>query len=107
MQNTKEWYLEFVDQWMQRPENKWWSFVYWSAMYTWIRESRFTFDELWIYDELVQYVCSISWANYDWVEWLSDDALAEIVDISVLQEFWEQIEDELESSNLFYQIKVA
>lgn len=94
MQENRERFLEFVNQRMARPENKWRSFTYWSAMYTWIREDRFTFEYLWIYDEIVQYVCNISWASYDRVEWLNDNALAEIVDISVLQEFWEEIDAE-------------
>lgn len=91
--DDREWYLEFVDQRMERPENRWSSFTYWSAMYTGIREHRFTFDSLGIDWDLREYVTAQSWANYEWVEWLSDEAIAEIVDISVLQDYGEGIYD--------------
>lgn len=90
----KSWYLEFVDQWMERPENRGHSFTYWSAMYDWIRESRFSFSDLWIDYDIRDYVQNESWAEREWVEYLSDEALAEIVDISVLDEYGRQIQDE-------------
>jgi hypothetical protein len=35
----------------------------------------------------------------DWVENLSDEAVAEIVDISVLDEFWDRLSDEVDEED--------
>ena len=88
-------YIEFVDSWMSRKENVWRSFTYWAAMYDWIKESRFDFDDLWIRDEINQTIQAESNADMDWVENLSDDAVAEILDISELDEYWRYIQEQI------------
>lgn len=92
--SDKSYYLEFVDQWMDRPENKGRSFTYWSAMYDWIKEHRFSFDDLWIDYDVRESIQSSSWASSEWVDYLSDEAIAEILDIAELDEYGRQIQDE-------------
>ncbi len=89
-------FVEFVDTWMSRDENVGSSFTYWRALYDWIRERRFTLDEIWLYDELVDFITAQSGASYDRVEWLSDEAIVEIVDIAVLQDVAESLVDDEE-----------
>lgn len=88
-------YIEFVDGWMSRKENCGRSFTYWNAMYDWIKESRFDFDDLWIRDEINQSIQAESNADMDWVENLSDDAIVEIVDIAELDEYWRYIQEQI------------
>ena len=87
-------FKEFVDMYCSRPENNGKSFTYGCALYDWIRERRFTLDEIWVYDELLSCIAAQSGASYDWLEWLSDDAIVEIVDIAVLQDVAESLVDE-------------
>lgn len=90
-------FKEFVDVYCSRPENNGKSFTYGCALYDGIRERRFTLDEIWVYDELVDFITAQSGASYDRVEWLSDEAIVEIVDIAVLQDVAESlVEDEEE-----------
>ena len=89
-------YIQFVDSRMEREENKWRSFTYWAALYCWIKESRFDFDDLWIRDELECKIINDSWADMEWVQSLSDEAIAEILDISTLDERWRYLQDEVD-----------
>lgn len=93
-------YIEFVDSWMSRKENVWRSFTYWAAMYDWIKESRFDFDDLWIRDEINQAIQAESNADMDWVENLSDDAVVEILDISDLDEYWRYIQEQVNDEDM-------
>lgn len=88
-------YINFIDTWLWRANNNCRSFTYWSAMYDWIKESRFDFDDLWIRDEINQSIQAVSNADMDWVEDLSDDAVAEILDISEMDEYGRQIQEEI------------
>ena len=60
-------------------------------MYDWIKEGRFDLDDLWIRYDMEQDIESESWANSDWVQWLSDEAIVEILDISVLDDYWDKL----------------
>lgn len=93
-------YIEFVDSWMSRKENVGRSFTYGAAMYDWIKESRFDFDDLWIRDEINQAIQAESNADMDWVENLSDDAVAEILDISDLDEYWRYIQEQVNDEDM-------
>lgn len=92
---SKRDYIEYIDSWMSRKENCGRSFTYWNAMYDWIKESRFDFDDLWIRDEINEVIQAQSWADMDWVKDLSDDAVAEILDISDMDEYGRQIQEEI------------
>lgn len=92
-------FIQFVDKWLSRDNNNCHSFSYGSAMYDWIKESRFDFDDLWIRDELNREIQAESGAEMDWIEGLSNDAVAEIVDISVLDEFWDRLSDEVDEED--------
>lgn len=94
MGNEEQWYLEFVEQRAKRPENCGRSFTYGNAMYSFITEWRGSFSWLGIQDRIVENIVAESWASRDWVEWLSDEALAEIVDISELDDYGREINDE-------------
>lgn len=98
-----EWkrYLEFVEQRAKRPENCGRSFTYGNAMYSFITEWRGSFSWLGIQDRIVENIVAESWASYDWVEWLSDEALAEIVDISELDDYGREINDEYQEEILW------
>lgn len=93
-------FIEFVDSWLWRKNNNCRSFTLWSAMYDGVKEGRFDFDDLWIRDELNQSIQAESNADMDWVENLSDDAVAEIVDIAVLDEFWENLQEEVNEEDI-------
>lgn len=93
-------YVVFVDQWLARDNNNCRSFSYGSAMYDWIKESRFDFDDLWIRDEINQSIQAESNADMDWVENLSDDAVIEILDISVLDEYWREIQEQVNDEDI-------
>lgn len=95
MQMGKRDYIEFIDSWMSRKENCGRSFTYWNAMYDWIKESRFDFDDLWIRDEINQSIQAESNADMDWVENLSDDAVAEIMDVAELDEYGRYIQEQI------------
>lgn len=69
-------------------------------MYDGIKEGRFDFDDLWIRDELNQSIQAESNADMDWVENLSDDAVAEIVDIAVLDEFWDNLQEQVNEEDI-------
>lgn len=69
-------------------------------MYDGIKEGRFDFDDLWIRDELNQSIQAESNADMDWVENLSDDAVAEIIDIAVLDEFWDNLQEEVNEEDI-------
>jgi len=93
-------YIEFVDTRMSRKENVGRSFTYGAAMYDWIKESRFDFDDLGIRSEINDSIESESWASRDWVENLSDDAVAEILDISELDEYGRYIQDQVNDEDI-------
>lgn len=99
MNDSREYYVrEFIDEYMDRPENKGWSFTYGRALYTWVVEWRFDLDDLQIRDELEEIIMNDSGANREWVSYLSDEAIVEIVDIAILDELWRQIEEDLNSN---------
>ena len=64
-------------------------------MYDGIREGRFDLDDLDIRYDIVQNIVSESGASEDWVDWLSDDVLIEITDISELDEYGRRIQEEV------------
>ena len=95
MSDYKRDYISFIDTWMWRKENCGRSFTYWNAMYDGIKEWRFDLDDLDIRYDIVQNIVSESEASEDWVDWLSDDVLIEITDIAELDEYWRQIQEEI------------
>lgn len=88
-------YIEYVGERMNKPENKGSSFTMWKALYDFCAGWSWTLYDLGIEDQIDDYITYQSWANRERVEWLSDIAKLEIVDISVLQEIGEQIEDDI------------
>lgn len=92
-------FMEYVDKWLSRDNNNCRSFTYGSALYDWIKESRFDLDDLWIRYDMEQDIESESWANSDWVQWLSDEAIVEILDISVLDDYWDKLSDECDEED--------
>ena len=92
-------FMEYVDKWLSRDNNNCRSFTYGCALYDWIRESRFDLDDLWIRYDMEQDIESESWANSDWVQWLSDEAIVEILDISVLDDYWDKLSDECDEED--------
>ena len=92
-------FMEYVDKWLSRDNNNCRSFTYGSAMYDWIKEGRFDLDDLWIRYDMEQDIESESWANSDWVQWLSDEAIVEILDISVLDDYWDKLSDECDEED--------
>lgn len=92
-------FMEYVDKWLSRDNNNCRSFTYGCALYDWIRESRFDLDDLWIRYDMEQDIESESWANSDWVQWLSDEAIVEILDISVLDDYWDRLSDEVDEED--------
>ena len=95
MSDYKRDYISFIDTWMWRKENCGRSFTYWNAMYDGIKEWRFDLDDLDIRYDIVQNIVSESGASEDWVDWLSDDVLIEITDISELDEYGRRIQEEI------------
>lgn len=92
-------FMNYVDKWLSRDNNNCRSFTYGCALYDWIKESRFDLDDLWIRYDMEQDIESESWANSDWVQWLSDEAIVEILDISVLDEYWDRLSDECDEED--------
>ena len=92
-------FMEYVDKWLSRDNNNCRSFTYGSAMYDGIKEGRFDLDDLWIRYDMEQDIESESWANSDWVQWLSDEAIVEILDISVLDDYWDKLSDECDEED--------
>lgn len=98
---SKKDYIDYMnDLWVQNERNLWKSFSYGSAMYDWIKESRFDFDDLWIRDVINQSIQAESNADMDWVENLSDDAIVEILDISLLDEYWREIQEQVNDEDI-------
>lgn len=92
-------YIEFIDSWMSRKENCWRSFTYWNALYDWVKESRFDLEDLWIRNDLEFYIQEESNADIEWVYWLSDNAIIEIVDISVLDEYGRKVQYDIDEED--------
>lgn len=88
-------FVEFVDIWMSREKNIGKSFTYWCALYDWVREGRFYLDDLDIRYDAEQSIIYASWANEEWVSYLSDEAVVEIIDIAELQELGERIQEQV------------
>lgn len=79
---------------MKKPQNVGKSFTMGCALYDFCRDWNWTLADLGIEDIINEKICEMSWADYDWVEWLNDNAKLEILDISELCELWQMIEDE-------------
>lgn len=95
---TRQDYLEFVNERMEKDKNKWKSFTMWCALYDFCSWWSWTLDDLWIEEEINGIICEQSGADYERVEWLNDQAKLEILDISILDELWKQIEEEEEEN---------
>ena len=89
--NDQKDYLNFIEARADKSENCGRSFTYGNAMYDRIQEWRWSFADLWIDDVIEENVIAESWANRDWVQWLSDEILAELVDVSLLDELGREI----------------
>ena len=89
-------YNSYLRSWEERKENVGRSFTYWSALYDWVREGHLDLSEFeW---EINDYIEWESWARREWIEDLSDEVKAEILDISYLDELvrdkYEQAQEE-------------
>ena len=71
-----------------------------ACLYDYIRENRGSFDDLWIEWEVNDIIENESGANREWVENLSDDVKAEILDIAVLWELVENQEEEYKQEQM-------
>lgn len=87
-------YLEFVEKRAKEPKNSGKSFTMWCALYDFCHWWNRGLETLWIEPEVNEIIVSQSGANYERVEGLNDDAKLEILDISILDELWRQIEEE-------------
>ena len=93
--------LDFYERdWSERKENVWRSFTMGACLYDYIRENRGSFDDLWIEWEVNDIIENESGANREWVENLSDDVKAEILDIAVLWELVENQEEEYKQEQM-------
>lgn len=93
-------YIDFIDTWMERKENCGSSFTYWKALYDWIKECRFDLYDLWIRDSIVEDITCESWADRERVDNLSDEALVEMLDISVLDSYWRQVQTDVDEEDM-------
>ena len=92
-------FMEYVNKWLSRDNNNCRSFTYGCALYDWVKEGRFDLDDLDLRYDMEQDIENESWANHDWVEWLSDEAIIEILDIAVLDEYWDRLSDECDEQD--------
>lgn len=93
--NDQKDYLSFIETRHDRPENCGRSFTYGNAMYDWIQEGRWSFADLGIDDVIEETVISDSWADPERVRGLSDETLADLVDVSLLDELGREISDNI------------
>lgn len=93
--NDQKDYLSFIGTRHDRPENCGRSFTYGNAMYDWIQEWRWSFADLGIDDVIEETVISDSWADPERVRGLSDETLADLVDVSLLDELGREISDNI------------
>lgn len=92
-------YLDFVESRLEKDNNRCKSFTMGCALYDYCHWRNGTLSDLWIEDTINGIITDESWADYDWVEWLNDDAKLEILDISILDELGRQIEEEMTVNN--------
>lgn len=88
-------YLDYISDRMDRKENIWSSFTYGNALYDFICEWRSRLEYLWAEEAVIDEVVNMLDANREAVSNLSDRALVEIVDISVLDAIGRDIEEEV------------
>ena len=88
-------YLSFIETRHDRSENCGRSFTYGNAMYDWIQEWRWSFADLGIDDVIEETVISDSGADPERVRSLSDETLADLVDVSLLDELGREISDNI------------
>lgn len=101
MTMNKKDYIDYMNnQWVQNEKNLWRSFTYWSALYDYINEYRADLDDLDIRESIVDSIASESQADRDWIEWLSDRTLVELVDISLLDELWREIQEQVSDEDI-------
>lgn len=94
--DRKEEYINYIDEWMWRKENCGRSFTYWNALYDYINEYRADLDDLGIREYIVDSIEWESQADRDWIEWLTDKILVEVVDIALLDELGREIQEEVD-----------
>lgn len=94
MVRDAEYYVNYVNQWMKENKNKGHSYTYWHAMYDAIRNWWISFEWLWIREQIENMIVNDSWASEEWVSYLDDKVLAELVDLDTLNEYWISIEEE-------------
>lgn len=87
MTNTSfldDFFSYYNNNWSKREDNIWRGFTYGACLYDWVREWHFDLDEFSY--EINDCIESESWARREWVEYLSDEAKVEILDIAYLDE---------------------
>ena len=94
MVRDADYYVNYVNKWMEENKNKGCGCTYWHAMYEAIRNWWVSFEWLWIREQIENMIVNDSWASEEWVSYLDDKVLAELVDLDTLNEYWISIEEE-------------
>ena len=100
MSSKRDFIINYVDKWLSKKENQCRSFSYGNAMYDAIKDGWCDFDDLGISDMINDSIEWESGANRDWIEGLSDDIKAELVDISLLDELGREMDEEVKEEDI-------
>ena len=100
MRSRKDFIVDYFDRWFARKNNNCRSYSLWAAMYDAVKEWAYDFDDLGIEDEINDYIEWESGANRDWIEGLSDDIKAEIVDVAYLDELGVEMDKEVKEEDI-------
>ena len=100
MSSKRDFIINYVDKWLSKKENQCRSFSYGNAMYDAIKDWWTDFDDLGISDMINDSIEWESGANRDWIEGLSDDIKAELVDIALLDELGREMDGEVKEEDI-------
>lgn len=94
--DDRQWYVDYVDTRMKENQNKGCGCTYGHAMYDAIQNGWISLDWLGIREDLERDLINESWANEEWVSYLDDSVLVELLDYSVLNDYWTEIESDIQ-----------
>lgn len=100
MSSKRDFIINYVDKWLSKKENQCRSFSYGNAMYDAVKDWWTDFDDLGISDMINDSIEWESGANRDWIEGLSDDIKAELVDIALLDELGREMDGEVKEEDI-------
>lgn len=100
MSSKRDFIINYVDKWLSKKENQCRSFSYGNAMYDAVKDWWTDFDDLGISDMINDSIEWESGANRDWIEGLSDDIKAELVDIALLDELGREMNGEVKEEDI-------